>query len=115
SVRYNGHQPWRAGTVADRTGRPRIEVWLNEGKGPQRQEAETCVFPWGRVTCLTSSERMDRPFNSIPFAGGGNGFVVERAFLLDRGCISFRVPADQDAELKAVIWECMRSLRSNDG
>src|SRR5258708_6275017 len=27
-IKYNGHQPWRGGTVTDAGGRPRIEVWL---------------------------------------------------------------------------------------
>jgi hypothetical protein len=113
-VKYNGHQSWRGGTVADAAGRPRIEVWLHDGPGPAAGESETCDFPWGRVVCRASSERADRPFCSFPFAGNGSGYVVERTFVLDRGCLSFRVPADQDAELKSVIWECMRSLHFND-
>jgi len=78
------------------------------------QESETCDFPWGRVLCRTSSERMDRPFYSFPAVKIDNGSVVERAFVLDRGYLSFRVLADQDGVLKSVIWECMRSLRSRD-
>lgn len=110
-IQHNGRQPWRGGTIADPAGRPRIEVWLHEGKGPAKPDAESCEFPWGRVTCLTWSERMDRPFNSFPSVRIRDAVVVERAFLLKHGYVSFRVPADQDVELKWVIWECMRSLR----
>src|SRR5262249_40136783 len=37
-VRYNGHQHWRGGTVLDKAGRPRIEVWLHD-----------CACPWCSV------------------------------------------------------------------
>jgi hypothetical protein len=111
-VWYNGHQAWRGGTVMDGSGRPRIEVWLYEGEAPHKEESETWDLPWGRVTCLTGKERMERPFHSVPFHKVGDGCVVVRAFLLDHGYLTFCVAADQDAELKSVIWQCMRSLQS---
>jgi hypothetical protein len=114
-VRYNGHQPWRGGTIADKTGQPRIEVWLHEGPLPAMQEDETCEFPWGQVPCRISTKQMERPFSSFPSVTTDNGLVLERAFIIPRGFITFRVPADQDGVLKTVIWECLCTLRPRDG
>jgi hypothetical protein len=110
-VKHNGHQPRRGGTVGDPAGRPRIEVWLFEGEPPPQPGAEVCEFPWGQVRCLTWLKQMNRPFLSFPAVVYSEGSVVERAFLLDRGYVTFRVVADQDDELQPIIWECMRSLR----
>ena len=114
SVQYNGHQPWRGATLMDSTGRPRIEVWLHDGNCPWTALKERCDLPCGQVTCLTRSVPDARPFSSFPEVKNAETVVVERAFLLDRGYLMFRVQASQDTTLKPVIWECLRKLQRDE-
>jgi hypothetical protein len=52
------------------------------------------------------------PFLSFPQWKNAHGPVVERAFTLHGGYLLFRVLAREDAELKPVIWECLKSLQT---
>jgi hypothetical protein len=110
---YNGRQHWRGGTIIDSAGRPRIEVWIFDGDCPWQGVEEDCVFPWGPAACRTAAKTMSRPFTSLPHGDRSEVNVIERAFLLKDGYLLFRVHASQDRDLRPMIWDCMRSLRSS--
>ena len=112
SIIYNGHQNWRAGTVVDERGQPRIDVSMVELPPAGGGVFAPIQFAWGQADLRTEKTTQGSPFNSV---GGPRGvvWVIQRTYKLAHGALLFRTIAQEDAALQPVINHCMNTLRQS--